>query len=162
MYYSQYRKQISKGKKAEEIFEEQARVRGYKILAVTDEQDKFMHIDTIVFDIREQRIAMIDVKSMKKYGFIVELQNNLGYKGWIYGRSDMIAVHRGDKFLIFKREDILNLVNKNVNHGIVKTSVPGETKEPYTIYNRPEWKDRWVIVKEDDLLKLKHNTWITK
>jgi len=160
MYYSHFTNQRSKGIDSEERFEKIARSKGYRILETTTDLDKYAHIDKIIM--KDSKIAMIDVKSNSKYGFIVELQNNLGYPGWIFGKSDMIAVDRGDNFLIFNREDILSLVKSNINSNEPKVSVSGEKHIPYTIYTRPQWKDRWILVDDKDLLKLKHTIWKVK
>jgi len=157
-YYSNYSKQVDKGAKSEEIFRDIAIINGHKPFLSTDKQNKRAHID--MFLLKDDKIASFDVKSVGNWGYTSELLNNYGYEGSLYGSADMMAYVSDKNILIVNRYDLIKLVESKVN-GAAPITLKGQPK-PYTPYTRKEkygWKDSWIVIDVNDLLRLKHTLW---
>lgn len=81
--------------------------------------DFFIHLDGIDFG--------VDVKGFKKSSakglLLIELLNVYGNKGWIYGKSDFIALQMSeskDDFLLLLREDLKSLMHERMQINCVE------------------------------------------
>lgn len=153
MYYSKFKKQIQKGNIAAKRFDKFIYDHGYSVLPVTPHQDKRLHYDRTVYT--DNKAYKVDIKSTKVHGFTVELVNNLGYDGWLYGKADIIAeVKDKNTVRFFKRRKLVTLVHKHIRDD-VPCDLVGEPV-PFKRYTRSRYnfKDQWVIIPEDLLVKL--------
>lgn len=155
MYYSRFTAQCSKGELAEQTFKTIALEKGYAVDKTESDTDKYRHIDFIL-----NGNITVDVKSMKKYGYIVEIQNNWGYPGWLYGKADYIAMVSDECIRIFRRQDLVDLIESKVTDTMVYDSTDKQ-KAFYRLYNRSlyGWKDRFCICPDKDILALQHRIW---
>ena len=127
-------------------------------------EDKNKHIDvvcsrgstTVTFDVKEQKkIHRYDDRPSDIYTW-VELQNNFGGKGWIYGKEKYLAFEKGNSFIITERNRLLNLVLENKKDPIVYSN---KVLTPYMQYQRKNYGnlDINVLVPYKDIITISHN-----
>ena len=102
---------------------------------------------------KESKLWLKPVPSRKKSKWIwVELKNNKGQPGWLYGLSDFIVFEMGHEYIFVSREDLLNHVLNNVDFNQPITSLPWQGK--YRVYQRPNSFDQICQINLDKILKL--------
>lgn len=119
--------------------------------------DMYNHIDLIYT--KKNQITKFDIKSMKKVNrkdaevndqiHWIELQNVRGNPGWIYGKADYIAFELQNSWLIVKRTDIIDWIDKKVTDKTI-----GKSKDFYKYYQRWGRQDIVVKVKTADLRQI--------
>lgn len=116
----------------------------------TQDEDVYEHWDLSIN-------AKIDVKSIKKQSrhdlvynenfHWVELKNVKGSLSWLYGNADFFAFEVEDYWIIVEKKALQTLVSsKCISKKLQKT------KNPYTLYQRPNRKDIIMKVKTLDLV----------
>jgi hypothetical protein len=158
-YYGSFTNQVNKGKVSEDTFKKVAKKNGYIVKKTTDKQNRMNHIDFILT--KNNDYLTVDVKTVGKYGFTGELQNNYGYPGSIYGDASQIAYVDIYKNIIYiyNRTDIVDLIEKKVDMTIPVENVDAHGPCKYRRFNRTLWKDVWVILDHNDLDKLPKIEW---
>ena len=163
--YGDYEESVNSGLKAEDRFAE-VFVKNFpntKVRTSTLYENKNMHIDvicsrgntTVTFDVKEQKkLHRYDDKPSDVYTW-VELQNNVGNKGWVYGEEKYIAFEKGNEFIIVEREKLLNLILEKKQEPIV---FENRILKPYMQYQRKKYDnlDISVLTPYDDLYKIAH------
>ena len=114
-------------------------------------QEQFNHVDFFC-DVRMQ----IDVKSIKNPECIwIELKNVQGKVGWLYGEATHFAFERQKYFVIVKKEDLIELVDRLVD----KEDEVGSNEDcTYKVYSRKKWGRHDLItkIKPEDLKLIPH------
>jgi hypothetical protein len=158
--YSKYYKQVSKGIEAEEVFKRLAVSKGYIVAEATLSQNKYDKYDFLIT--KNKRAFMIDVKSIKSDGIIVELKNNFGYDGW--GQPDskvVLAIEQEDSFVLVKVSDLRRFADSKVLDKTVYQST--NPKEYYKLYTRKEkygYDDLFVVLPPSDLDNIPNTKWL--
>ena len=135
-----------------------------KIRQATLFEDKNQHIDVIckrgntevTFDVKEQKkIHRYDEKPSNEYTW-VELQNNFGGKGWIYGKEKYLAMEYNNSFIIVERQKLLNLIVENKKEPILYEN---KILTPYMQYQRKKYdnNDISVLTPYKDIINIAHN-----
>ena len=135
-----------------------------KIRTSTLYEDKNKHIDvvcsrgntTVTFDVKEQKkLHRYDDKPSDIYTW-VELQNNYGGNGWIYGSEKYLAFEKGNTFIVVDRIKLLNLVVENKKEPILYSN---KVLSPYMQYQRRNYGnlDISVLVPYSDIIKISHS-----
>lgn len=134
---------------------------GGKTRHSSKEDDMYNHLD-IIWSFNNKDYSF-DVKGLKKHNqkdintddsiHWIEIQNVRGNKGWIFGKADYIAFETNENWLIVRRNDIIDWIDKKV---IDKTIV--YSKDLYTYYQRYGRDDIVVKVLTEDLRKIAHAT----
>jgi hypothetical protein len=130
---------------------------GGEVLKSSKEDDMYNHID-IIWTYKNNSYSF-DIKGAKKASrsdyvpdyniHWIELQNVRGNLGWLYGKADYIAFETLDDWLVVKRTDIINLIDKKVIDKLISKS-----KNFYTYYQRDNRQDIVVKVPTDDLRRI--------
>ena len=167
---TKYAKSVKHGLKAEEKFKRIATTKNFNVQNSTIYQNKIKHIDFILCKNSENGLykRTVDVKGVKKINseftdklIFIELQNNNGGTGWLYGDVDGFAFEMMDgSFILVNRIDLVAKVESLID--VNKPSITTVTKkQPYVIYDRKPWDndDRIVLITQQDLLSLKHSKW---
>ena len=121
------------------------------------DDDKFKHIDFYLSNGHS-----VDVKSSNRfykgeYSLWFELTNIYGNRGWLYGKATYIAFSLGDKYIFFRRRDLVRFIfNRNINTKNWTFKVGFQNVKPYVVYRRQSFKDRIIMIPLKDLLKLNH------
>jgi hypothetical protein len=157
----------AEGYGAEDSFKALAAQNGWKFIRyATPDEDRLDHWDQL-WGIGS-RPARIEIKAPKRsrradhrasdLRTVIELQGIAGFPGWLYAKADMVALGRGDSFLVY---DILTL-RKFVESIIINkdssvTKQPSEVIPSYIVYNRASRvRERCVFVDWCDLEKVRH------
>lgn len=119
------------------------------------EEDMKEHWDCeIVIDNQKMKVDVKGLKRLSKDNPLpnenshwVELKNVNGNIGWLYGKADAFAFELYNYWLIVKKNELVNLINKN----IVREFKKGEF---YHLYRRQNRKDEIVLVPTSDLEKI--------
>lgn len=116
----------------------------------TDEQDMYEHWDL-------ELSVKVDVKSLKKQNredvlynenfHWVEIKNVNGETSWLYGKADYFAFETIDYWVIVEKKNLQDFIEAKCKGKEIETS-----KDPYTLYRRPNRKDIIVKVKTIDLI----------
>lgn len=138
------------GTDAEMLFEKIITSHGNKYRNATKKEEKFNHFDYVVSNFFGINSCKIEVKSTKssKRGrrpdtsiLFIELKSIGGYPGWIYGNSDIVAFQIKNKFVLFKRLDLVAYVESEIPN--MKMSKNGGIKG--TLYERKYRNDLVAI-----------------
>ena len=137
------------GDNFEELFKQRIKDRGYHWVKSTEYEDMYKHIDCYVNG------KGVDVKGNRHYSTIwLEYTNVRGDKGWLKGEADFIAFHisENDKFSIFRRLDLLDFVEKNVD----LNDVIDDKRHHLRAYSRRRFgrKDLLIKVRYEDISHL--------
>ena len=122
-------------------------------------EEQYKHIDFVVLHPRTLKPNMVDVKSTKKVSrdeaitnsdiLWVEIVNVQGYRGWLYGCSDYVALYNQSEqiFYIVSTKDLCNLCNNLCVNGYAS----GPYDALYKLYTREGRKDVISMIKFSDL-----------
>lgn len=146
----------NEGRQAEKMFAMVAHSKGFEVKASTGMQDAGEHWDILMYDdIAEYRV---DVKAQKRsYRYAsdflsrwlwIELQNVHGQNGWLYGKADLLAFEQPQSFLLVRRRDIVDFVDKYVN---LKEVVDKPWKAKYKVYTRVGRSDIITLIEKSKL-----------
>lgn len=101
-------------------------------------------------------VAKVDVKGLKKIDRTdkeyneswhwIELKNNAGNDGWLYGQADYFAFETLNYFIVVDKMKLQLFINKHV----YKNKIFKE-KKPYKIYQRKGKQDQITIINSLDL-----------
>lgn len=157
MYYSKYGKQVSKGALAESTFKKTAISRGWYCHETKPTDNKYRHIDFVIYNMKSKNYYTVDVKCVGKFGYTSELTNNFNKKGSLYGEADFIAYVSSNEILLVNRKELVKLVESKINttKPIKRTGTP----KKYVKYTRPQWDDVWTLLDKEDILNLNHKIW---
>lgn len=167
--YGDYTESVDSGLAIQDVFIKSLKkylkdYPGTNIRTSTLYEDKNKHIDvvcsrgntTVTFDVKEQKkLHRYDDKPSDVYTW-VELQNNYGGKGWIYGSEKYLAFEKGNSFIIVDRVKLLNLVVDNKKEPILYSN---KVLSPYMQYQRKNYGnlDINVLVPYNDIIKISHS-----
>lgn len=151
------------GDLAEDLFLNVLVSKGLKVRKAT-KAEQYQHIDYIA--VKDKTRITFDVKGIKKinrYSDVfdyenlwVEFKNVVGKDGWLYGKSDCIAVERKEDFLVIPRVQLKTLCEKLVDQ---KQKVYSSKEALYKIYTREGRKDKISMIKISDVLQLNPKIW---
>ena len=163
--YGDYEESVKDGLIVEDRFVKMFAINypNTKIRTSTLYEDKNKHIDvicsrgntTVTFDVKEQKkLHRYDDRPSDVYTW-VELQNNYGNKGWIYGQEKYIAFEKNNEFIIVERKKLLNLILENKQEPII---FENKVLKPYMQYQRKKYGnlDISVLTPYEDLYKIAH------
>lgn len=137
------------GESAENKFYDICRQRGYLIRSASRFENTKKHYDFVVK--MDNSFHRVEVKSMKARQrgqapdssvIYLELFNIDGGPGWIYGDADYIAFEHSKGFMLYKRSDLLAVVN------YWKDRLPFVSKSgiDFTLYGRQNRKDLVLVL----------------
>lgn len=126
----------------------------------SNDEDRLMHVD-FWWDTPKGMHLGVDVKGVKKNSngelddtcTWLELKNNYGYPGWLYGKEDYIAFKTYTKIVYIRRE-VLCKYAEEMSKG--KEVVYRTPKDYYVPYQRKPWgrKDITIKVPMSDIIDL--------
>jgi len=99
------------------------------------------HIDT---DIKDRKSIKRGQPKNDKYLWL-ELQNDYGFKGWVYGKAHYIAFKQEKQWLFVWREDLVKLVKEKVQK-VFDNHFP-----LYKLKNRFRSQDITTLIKREDI-----------
>lgn len=161
--YGEYQQSVDEGLMAQARFVDAFRKRfpDSKIRSATLFEDRTRHIDVIckrgnteiTFDVKKQKKVKRGDDLVSEEFTWVELQNNYGGKGWIYGNEKYIALEMPEHFIIVERSKLLELVNKNK---LDKIETDNHNLPPYSQYKRSKYgnDDLSVLTPYKDIYKI--------
>lgn len=133
---------------------------GGKTRKSSESDDKFKHVD-FWWDTPKGDTIGIDAKGIRKneegeYDDTfewLELQNNWGYPGWLYGQEQYIAFKTFTQIIYIKREVLAKYAEEKVKG---KELVYDKPREYFIPYQRKRWgrNDMTVKVPTSDIIKL--------
>lgn len=101
----------------------------------------------ITFDVKGiRKINRNDIDYNENIQWI-EFVNVNGDKGWIYGEAKYIAFQRKKDYILIKRTDIIDFLNR---HSVAMYKQYSQLKEPYKLYRRYNRKDIIMLVYLND------------
>lgn len=126
-----------------------------------EDEDKKMHVDFWWNSPRKGRIG-IDVKGIRKnddgeyddsFAWL-EIQNNWGFPGWIYGSEEYIAFTTFKKIVYVKRELVQRYAEEKLNGR--SDYVIDKPRDYFVPYKRVKWgrNDLTIKVPMSDLIEL--------
>lgn len=154
------------GEKAEKIFAKLAERKGWTVIEASHNENINEHWDFLIYKPSES--YKVDVKAMKRLSrydssvqdtwFWVELHGVRHYDpGWLYGgKADLIAVEKGEAFVIVKRVDLIELVERVVDRDAIVFSAK-EAK--YKVYNRHGRPDKISMIETKTIETIKWDEW---
>ena len=158
-----------RGNRAEIVFGDLARDRGYQIKYIEGVRQYTDHVDIEIYNDDRKEFFTVQIKAQKKINrsdniftnkyIWVEFTNVVGNHGWIYGNYDIIAFERQYDFLIVSRKDLLSLCERLVDFSM---RVYSSSEALYKIYQRSGRKDSITLIKEEDVEKLDNVIWLKK
>lgn len=156
-YYNSYKRQISVGKQSENTFKETMKKNKIPVKKATRTENKNLHIDLYI-DL-SGCLDGVDVKSIGKFGYTVEISNNWGTEGSIFGKAKYMAYVGSNKIYLVLREKLLDFVRKELKDDVVHQSdefyyINDPYYRLYTRNTRYGWKDEWVVCKTVDIMNL--------
>ncbi|APH11923.1 hypothetical protein ASJ33_01520 [Dehalococcoides mccartyi] len=154
------------GDKAELVFRRLAEKRGWELTEASFDCNVNEHWDFLMQ--RGSDNFKIDVKAMKRLNrgdldvqdrwIWIELHGVRSQdQGWLYhGKADLISFEKMTSFVIVKRTDLIELVERLVDN---KTLVHSSREAKYRVYNRPGRPDRITLIETDTLNPIKWDEW---
>jgi len=155
------------GMRAETLFVELAKARGWRVQHASAQQDMHQHWD---FEIARDEVRMrLDVKAMKRQArgdarvqdtwTWLELRGvNVGNSGWLYGgQSDLIAFQTCTDFLLVRRLALIDLVEKLVDPELPRVQYAREAH--YRVYSRAGRHDLITMVETERVREISEEVW---
>lgn len=149
---------FSQGQKAEDIFASVAKQKGFNVSPANKREELSEHFDFWVVSPQGKKLK-VEVKSQRAFPVVnngklvrdfvlVEFQGVTGHKGWLYGKSDLIAFEYGDGFYLVPRSTVVQVAEKLCNGNFV------DRKEHmlYNRYNRKGREDEVSAILLNDLI----------
>jgi hypothetical protein len=157
-------------KRAENEFSSFMQSRGNIVTESNSYQDRIEHWDFKILNEKTDKEFKVDVKGLKKisrsdssyqeeYHF-VELQNENGGLGWLYGKCDYFAFELVNFWVFVSKDSLISFIEKSVQDVYVSTSKECYLKK----YTREKWgkKDIITMVKTEDLKTLPNSFMLKK
>ena len=131
-------------------------IDNYKLYQSSEKSNIDEHIDRILeiepkkwtFDVKAQKKMNRNDKNVMSDKTWVELVNVKGNTGWLYGEETHIAFEVEDGYLLVKRRDLAELVEKNCKDDTIYHKKPSED---YKYYQRPGDKDKIISMPMVDI-----------
>lgn len=133
---------------------------GGNVTKSTGDEDRIMHVDFWWDTPKGYRVG-IDVKGVKKNPSgkfddtctWLELQNNYGYPGWLYGKEDFVAFKTYTQIVYIRRDVLCQYAEEMVKDKSLVFETP---KDFYIPYQRRKWgrKDISIRVPMSDIIEL--------
>ena len=154
------------GENAQQLFKRLAKAKGWKVSPASRDEDINEHWD--FFLEKGDKSTRIDVKSMKRIKRSdPHLQDEYTWmeihgvrpndNGWLYGgKADHLAFETKTGFIIVKRKDVLELLERIVDFKI-QVSSPDQAK--YRVYQRSGRPDKITLIETEKLMELTHAFW---
>lgn len=151
----------------EELFVKIAKDKGWVIIAANKKQ---YYCDLWDYIIRKQEIVCyIKIKGLKKLNITeelddskicIELMTNIGYPGWLYGKSTHIAFLLKEGFVLVDRNKLVQKVESLVNINSKPINSVYD-KQLHIIYRKESFghKDKIVYITKKELLSIQHKIW---
>lgn len=149
------------GRDAAERFIKMAKDRGFDVTLANSQQDRLEHWDVCITKPDLGIDTKIEIKSMKRKNrwdnkpqsewICVELKGITGYPGWLYGKADVMAFEIETGFLLVAREELVEVVEKNIDVTLEPITSPSKGKKLYTSYRRFGQKDKFAFIKKTDI-----------
>ena len=149
---------LERGLRAQDKFEKILKREGFSVKHATSEEDMNEHWDLKA--LKEGKEFRIEVKAMKKISrqdkepqdkwHWIELHGvRKNDEGWLYGgKADFIAFETKSSFLLVKRKDLVDLVDKTVNKN---EFVDSPYKAKYKVYQRKNRPDKLTLIETSKL-----------
>lgn len=163
-----YENSFIRGTAVEEEFIQVALHNGYYVKRATKQQDMKNHIDIQIRKGENEKIYSIDVKAPKRINRYdseeslvvtwVEFENVRGKDGWLYGDQDLLAFDVGDRFVLVRRDELLNYLESIVL--LVKDITNNRMNADYKFYRRKGREDVISQININDLYLLEHRIWM--
>lgn len=158
-----FKASFDQGNEAEELFVQLCEKNGIKAVKTRPDVDVFDHFDFFLY--YNGKRTTVDVKNeKKKYRYSpddeekvvwLEVKGISGYKGWLYGKANFIAIrYQGNKFIFIKRLNLVKLLEEKRarwDDGRIKKG-----RNFYETYTRDGRNDEIVMFPISDILALKH------
>lgn len=154
------------GETAQQNFKKLAEIKGWKVRPSSSDEDINEHWDFLIE--KDGKFSKVDVKSMKRISrndselqdefTWMELHGVRSYdEGWLYGgKADHLAFETKTGFIIVKREDVIELLERIVDFKI-QVSFPAQAK--YCVYQRKGRPDKITLIETEKLKDLSHAFW---
>lgn len=148
-YREIFHKDFHEGTQAEILFMKDLKLNlDIESRPATKEQNMYEHWDVI-----DENNVKYDVKKHKGLYNYIELTNQFGNKGWLYGQADVFAFRVYSMWVLVDKEVLQHWVEKNITN-----KTPIREKKLYRCYQKRNWKDSCAIVKSYDLVKIAYQT----
>jgi hypothetical protein len=156
------------GERAESLFFKLALELGWKVSPSSKDENINAHWDYQIE--KESQIFKVEVKSRKRISRSDDsLQSEFTWvelhgvrpndNGWLFGKADLIAFEKETSFILVKKLDLLNVINKKVDL-VAKVRDPKDAV--YKIYTREGRKDKLTLLPMDDIEAIKFMEWILR
>ena len=157
---------LERGDQAEGLFLKSASSRGYSYKKSSQDEDINEHWDYLIE--KDGKSWKVEVKAMKRIQrtdsnvqdewIWIELHGVRQYDaGWLYGsKADVIAFEMKDSFILVKRDDLIELVERVVNFN---TRVNSASEARYKIYQRPGRPDKISLIESKYLKTIQNTEW---
>jgi len=153
------------GSRAESLFVNLAKHLGWSVAPSSKDENIDGHWDYLIE--KEGAAFRVEVKSSKRISRDDDgTQSDLTWielhgvrpndPGWLFGKADLIAFEKENSFLLVRKPDLLDMVNKKVNLG-ARVSRPGDAL--YKIYTRPGRRDKLTLLPMHDVDAIKFDEW---
>ena len=139
---------------------EQQDIKDLGFHPVTLNENKYDHIDAkisfttqiitthITTDIKDRKSIKRNEPKNDRYLWI-ELRNDYGFKGWVYGKANYIAFKQATQWLFVWREDLVKLVREKVKK-VYDNEFP-----LYKLKNRYGSQDIITLIDSQDINSIK-------
>jgi len=148
-----------KGKQVEEELKELLKLRNYKIVDASPEQDMTEHWDFLMYENDSRKSIKVDVKGLKRASrdddytqedfHFIELQNVNGDTGWLFGKANMIAFETFRYWVFVEIGDLKSFIKKVLDKNNPVDNVHDCLYKPY---RRKDRRDIITKVKTIDLM----------
>ncbi|AFZ45287.1 hypothetical protein PCC7418_3168 [Halothece sp. PCC 7418] len=163
---NRWEQSIKEGNKSEKTFLKLAVRRGYQVLKSSKQQDINEHWDyeitkndaTYKVDVKAKKRISRQDKTVQSEEIWIELHSvRANNKGWLYeSKANLLAFELEDGFLLVKREDLINLVNKIVNFD---EQVSLAKDALYKVYSRRDQVDKITRIRAEDAKGIQFDYW---
>ena len=153
------------GERAERLFVRLAERQGWNVSPSSMEQNINEHWDFLIE--RNSLAFKVEVKSRKRVSRDDDsTQTELTWielhgvrpkdPGWLFGKADLIAFEKEDTFVLVKKCDLLDVINRKVDL-VKKVSEPKEAV--YKIYTRGGRRDKLTLLPMAEIEGIKFYEW---
>lgn len=160
------RDSLELGDTAQLVFKKVAISKGWKVTPASQNEDINEHWDYLLE--KDGQSTKVDVKAMKRISrndaniqdryIWIELHGVRPYdEGWLYGgKADHFAFEIMTGFIIVKREDVIQLLERLVDF---KIQVQHPAQAIYRIYQRQGRPDKLTLIETEKLKEIRYAFW---
>ena len=157
---------LKMGDRAEDKFVEIASRKGWKVSTSIKDSDIHEHWDFLIR--KGEKAFKVDVKARKRISRNEANQQDEWIwlelhgvrekdSGWLYGGlADLLAFETSESFVIVRRTDVIDLVDKLVD---TKEQVPRPEEARYKVYSRSGRPDKITLIQLEKLRGLLNREW---